>query len=410
MRIFDIANKDFRQLVRDWQTLFFLLVMPVIFTLMFGFLFSGGGDSVEDARLPVGYLDLDKGALSPDLMSLLSESTVIRMVDTGAGRSELEEAVLDDELAAAVIVPAGFSQLMMDGESIPLIVIVSSGSSSGYTIQGETQAVAMRLKSAVRGAQISVDNYEGLVGFGDEDAREAYFEEGLARNLVAWESPPVSLEISYTGAVAEQTDESTEVFGENPFSHSSAAMMAQFAVAGLMGAASLLVLERKNGTMQRLMTTNLSRAEYLFGHYLTMFLMVFAQLLLLTLFGHLVLDVGYYRDPGATIPLIIVSALFSASLGLLIGAVSKKEEHVIILSLVLMMLLAGLGGAWVPLEFASESFQRIAHFTPLAWMVDGFKDIIIRGLGLRAILPAIYVLFTFAVGLFFLAVWRFRSL
>ncbi|MEA3440668.1 MAG: ABC transporter permease, partial [Chloroflexota bacterium] len=145
-------------------------------------------------------------------------------------------------------------------------------------------------------------------------------------------------------------------------------------------------------------------------HYLTMFLMVFIQLLLLTMFGHLVLDVGYYSEPGATIPLIIVCALFSASLGLLIGSVAKKEEHVIILSLVLMMVLSGIGGAWVPLEFTSESFQRIAHFTPLAWMVDGFKDIIIRGLGLSAILPAIYVLFTFAVGLFFLAVWRFRSL
>jgi ABC-2 type transport system permease protein len=177
MRIFDIANKDFRQLVRDWQTLFFLLVMPVVFTVMFGFLFSGGGVSESDARLPVGYLDMDNGALSPDLMSLLSESTVIRLVETGKDQSELEEAVLDDELAAVVIVPAGFSQMMMDGESIPLTVIVSSGSSSGYTIQGETQAVAMRLKSAVRGAQISIDSYEGLVGFGDEDAREAYFEE-----------------------------------------------------------------------------------------------------------------------------------------------------------------------------------------------------------------------------------------
>jgi ABC-2 type transport system permease protein len=141
-----------------------------------------------------------------------------------------------------------------------------------------------------------------------------------------------------------------------------------------------------------------------------MFLMVFLQLLLLTGFGHLILDVPYYKNPIATIPMIIASALFSASLGLLIGSIARKEEHVIILSLVLMMVLAGIGGAWVPLELTPESFQQIAHFTPLAWMVDGFKDIVIRGLGIRAILLAIYVLFTFTLALFGLAVWRFRSL
>ena len=143
---------------------------------------------------------------------------------------------------------------------------------------------------------------------------------------------------------------------------------------------------------------------------LSMFLMVVLQLLLLTIFGHLVLDVLYYRDPVSSLLLIVVSALFSASLGLLIGALAKKEEHVIIISLALMFILAGVGGAWVPLEFTPESFQQIAHFTPLAWMVDGFKDIVVRGLGLSAILPALYALMAFAVGLFFLAVWRFRSL
>jgi len=268
----------------------------------------------------------------------------------------------------------------------------------------------MRLNNAVLSAQVSTEIYAEHAGFDDELERTAYFDRGIQSSLVKWDNPPVTLQSSYTGAVAEISDENAEVYGDNPFNTASTTMMAQFAVAGIMGSASLLVLERKNGTMQRLMTTRISKAEYLFGHYLTMFLMVFLQLLLLTGFGHLILDVRYYLDPTATIPLIIVSALFSASLGLLIGAVARKEEHVIIMSLVLMMVLAGIGGAWVPLELTPESFQQIAHFTPLAWMVDGFKDIVIRGLGIRAILPAIYVLLTFTLALFGLAVWRFRSL
>lgn len=406
MRILDLAAKDIRQLVRDWHTIFFMLVMPVLFTLLFGFVFSGG-DSEADPRLPVGLLDLDAGDLSPELLALLSDSQVIRIENPGTTRTELEGAVMEDDLAALVIVPEGYSQALLAGESESLILRVNTTSTTAQTVSGEIQTIAGRLKGAVHSAQISTDVIASHAGMDTGAARSAYFDDGLRTALAAWDDPPVRLAESSTGVVPNEGD---EVYGENPFNQSSTSMMAQFAIAGLMGAASILVLERKNGTMKRLMTTNLSRAEYLFGHYLSMFLMVVLQLLLLTIFGHLVLGVLYYRDPVSSLLLIVVSALFSASLGLLIGALAKKEEHVIILSLALMFILAAVGGAWVPLEFTPESFQQIAHFTPLAWMVDGFKDIVVRGLGLSAILPALYALIAFAVGLFFLAVWRFRSL
>jgi ABC-2 type transport system permease protein len=406
MRILDLVGKDIRQLVRDWRTIFFMLVMPVMFTLLFGFVFSGG-DSEGDPRLPVGVLDLDGGDLSSELLALLSDSQVIRIENPGTTRTELEQAVTEDDLAALVIVPEGYSQAVLAGESETMILLVNNTSNTAQTVSNEIQIFASRLNRAVHSAQISTDVIADHAGMDIEAAHSAYFDDGLRSALAAWGDPPVRLAESSTGAVPE---EGVEVYGENPFNQSSTSMMAQFAIAGLMGAAGILVLERKNGTMKRLMTTNLSRVEYLFGHYLSMFLMVVLQLLLLTIFGHLVLDVQYYRDPVSSLLLIVVSALFSASLGLLIGALAKKEEHVIIISLALMFILAGVGGAWVPLEFTPESFQQIAHLTPLAWMVDGFKDIVVRGLGLSAILPSLYALMAFAVGLFFLAVWRFRSL
>ena len=409
MRIFDLVSKDIRQLLRDWKTLFFMLIMPIGFTLLFGFVFSGSTETQEDSRLPVGYFNMDSGALSGLLTDMLGESEVFRLDYERETQESLEEAVLAGDLAGAVIVPAGFSEATLAGEIVPLTVIINIGSTSGPTVQGAVQSVTDQWNNTLSSARISTGLYETHVGFRGENERRAYFESTIDQTLAAWENPPLELKKAHTGIEDSAETDEPLVYGSNPFSHSSAGMIAQFAIAGLMGAASILVLERKNGTMQRLMTTSLGRWEYLFGHYMTMFLMVFTQLVLLSVFGHLVLKVPYYNEPLATIPLIIVSALFSASLGLLIGAVARKEEHVIIMSLVLMFVLAGLGGAWVPLEFASETVQTIAHLTPMAWMVDGFKDVIVRGMGARAILPSLYVLFAFAAGLFILAVWRFRS-
>ncbi|MBK9053224.1 MAG: ABC transporter permease [Chloroflexi bacterium] len=120
------------------------------------------------------------------------------------------------------------------------------------------------------------------------------------------------------------------------------------------------------------------------------------------------LQLPYFHEPVATLLLVVAGALFAASMGLLIGTLAKSEEQVIVFSLVPMFVLAGLGGAWVPIEFTPASVQRIAYLTPLAWMMDGFKDIIVRGLGLESVLMAVGVLLLYALVLWLLAAWRFR--
>ena len=43
IRIFDIALKDLLQLSRDFKTFMFLLIMPILFTFLFGYAFGGFG-------------------------------------------------------------------------------------------------------------------------------------------------------------------------------------------------------------------------------------------------------------------------------------------------------------------------------------------------------------------------------
>jgi ABC-2 type transport system permease protein len=407
MRVIDLAIKDLTQIVRDWRAAAFLVIMPIGFTILFGFAFGGAGsDEAVDARLPVGLIDEDGGRLSPHLLALIEASDVIRIAERETAVNELEKMVADDELAAAVVIPAGYGEEMVAGQARPLTVIAKVSSNAGRTAQGEIQAAAMRLNSAVTAAQIGSRAFEQRAGFSDEaGAANAYFDDALARAVAAWEEPPITVEKNVSG---REVEEESSAFGENAFAHTSPGMMAQFTIAGLTGAAAILVLERKNRSLQRLLTTNISRGEILLGHYLAMFVMIFVQLATLMLFGQLLLDVNYMSAPLATLLMMLTTTLFAASLGLLIGSVAKTEDQVIVMTLVLMFLLAGLGGAWVPLEVTPEGFQRIAYFTPLAWMMDGFKDIIIRGQGLSEVLLAAGILFAFAVVLFALAVWRFR--
>jgi hypothetical protein len=40
MRILDLARKDIQQILRDWKSALFLVIMPIIFTVFFGLIYK----------------------------------------------------------------------------------------------------------------------------------------------------------------------------------------------------------------------------------------------------------------------------------------------------------------------------------------------------------------------------------
>jgi ABC-2 type transport system permease protein len=103
------------------------------------------------------------------------------------------------------------------------------------------------------------------------------------------------------------------------------------------------------------------------------------------------------------------AALCIAALGLLIGTLARSEEQAIIFSLVPMFVLAGLGGAWVPLEVTGPTFAAIGHLSPVAWAMDGFKNVSLRGLGVEGVLLPAVALAGYAILFFVIAAWRFQQ-
>lgn len=390
-RIFDITIKDLTQILRDRKTFMFLLLMPILFTILFGFAFSGTGKGPADSRLPVGYLDLDNGTYSQHLKNMLTGSTVIRLdEDTTRSETDLNQLVADEKLAAALIVPAGYSQSVQDGTPLKLTFIADPSNPSASTIQGEVMAATNRMMSAIRTAQI--------VG-----QTTSAFTPAFEQALSAWQDPPVQV-VSTSSATIKMQDDITL-----SATHTSPGMMLQFAIAGLIGAATVIVNERKTRSLQRLLTTATSRVHILLGHYLAIFTLIFGQFVLLITFGQLFLHVDYLRIPLATLLVAVAAAACISAMGLLIGVFAKSEEQTVIFVMIPMFVLSGLGGAWMPLEYTGVTFQSIGHVSPVAWAMDGFKNIVARGLGFSSVLVPAAALLGYAVLFFILAAWRFRT-
>lgn len=408
MRILVLAYKDLLQILKDWKSGLFLLVMPILFTLFFGFVFGGSHNSKPDVdpRLPVGVINRDGGSLASNLERLLEGSEVIRPVVLDEREAEqVNQMVEDGDLAAVVTIPNGYTTQLLADQPLLLEVLVTTSQPAGQTTSRAIETVTGRLLGAVEAAHIAINAMESRDGSMDASTRQVNLEDNLAQAISAWEEPALTVVVEKATGEALQDQEAVSLSG---FAQASSGMMVQFSIFGLITSAMVLVLERKSGTLQRLMSSPIRHMEVIAGHVLAMFLVIFTQQLILVLLGQFVFRVNYLRQPFAVLLMIATLSLWAASLGLLISAISRREDQVITLSLIAMFIFAAMGGAWFPLEVAGEAFAAIGHVLPTAWAMDGFQNILMRGLGLQSVLMPAGILLAYALGFFGVAIWRFR--
>jgi len=394
MKFIDIALKDFYQLFKDWKPAIFLVIAPILFTLMFGFMFGGfSGPGNADQRLPVAVLSEEDNALTETILTSFSTSKVIRveMADNDASLESLRQAVADEDYAAALIIPAGFSQQVREKSEVALTAVLDENSTAGISVQQEITTITSQMQTAANAGSSAAALYAQQAGTTNSAEMEAVYNNAFNTAMQAWQSPPVTAVESQTAPNGSQ-----QSGDENAFAQSLPGMMAQFAIAGLMGAAEIIIQERKSGALDRMLGMAVRRRAVLAGHWLAMFGMIFLQFIILVTFGQIFLRLDFLAAPLATLALSVASCAFVASLGLLIGILAKIPEQSAIFALIPMFIFSGLGGAWVPLDILGESVQKIARFTPVYWIMTGFRDILLRGAGLTNIWPSILALLGFS--------------
>jgi ABC-2 type transport system permease protein len=393
-----LARKDLVQTARDRLSFVFILVMPLAFTLFFGILF-GANSSAQ--KLPVAVWDADGGAAAKQLVADLGKSAVVRTV--AADGADLEQQIADDKAAAGLVIPAGYSQAVADGKQAQLTIVSTQGSSGAATVASEMRSLAGEQVTVELASRAAAEAVWALRTY-PAGAEVAGIPKAAtqARPVVAaaLASPAASTKVIEAGAAANQTP--------SGFVLSSPGMMVNFILFSLMTAGIALIIERQNGTLQRLMTTRLRRWELIGGKAAGMFCLTFVQQILLLGVAQLFFGVDYLRDPAALLVMMVSLSLVASTLGLLLASVMKSEQALIATTVLVSMAVAAMSGAWFPLEITGPAFQTVGHLLPTAWILDGLRGIVVRGFDVSDVLPAFAVSVAWSAGFFVLAVWRFR--
>ena len=110
----------------------------------------------------------------------------------------------------------------------------------------------------------------------------------------------------------------------------------------------------------------------------------------------------------ASVPLLVVGTLCFMAIGLLAGAVAKTTEGAVNMANFIVLPMAFLSGSFFPLEAAPTWLQEVAHLLPLWWLNEGMLDVMVRGEPASAVLAPMAVLATFTLIVTSLAAKLFR--
>lgn len=392
-KLIAIMRKDTILRFQSRSELLFFLVLPIIFTVIVS---RSIPNSAADSRVVLPVVDEDGGARAAALLAELAKSGTVRPEVMSAGEAEAQLA--DNEVGAALIIPAGFSAATAAGDEAQVTLRAAPGSNLGPAVELEVRAAAdavTRPALIARSAAAALDSVAGAEPLTGE-ARAAFLERAEA--AAAAEVPPSRVEFSTVGE-------------ENDFdiaTHTSVGQLLTWVFIPLLGVSSIFAFERALGTLRRLMITPTRKSTFLLGTIGGQLIAALFQMAVLILFGVYVLRVPWGDSPGALALVLVTFALAGLALGTMLGTFVKTEGQAINLSILFGMVMSMLGGAWFPMEIFPTGMQQAVKVLPTTWAMQGLTDLAMRGGGLNDILPEAAVLLGFAVVFFAVGVWRFR--
>ena len=394
-KIFAIAWKDAIVRFASSSELLFFIVLPVVFT----FLVAGGTPSGnDDPRIELVVVDEADTSISRQIIAELENSTAVRpeVLTRDEAQSLFDERSAD----VVLIIPAGIDMGSLQASSAEVELLQQPNNLNATVAERAVLTAIRRVSSSIAAAQNAVTQRESIQPFASEAEKQTYFEASLGTAQTIQQDAPERVSV-IEGNTEDQVD-------YDPRANTSAGQLITWVFIPLFGISALFAYERQQGTLRRLLTTPASKATFLLGTIAGQVAMALIQMLLLVGFGILVLKLSWGREPLALFVILLSSALAAAAFGTMMGTFIKTEGQASGLSVMFGMVFALMGGCWYPLELFPPAIQNAVKILPTTWAMQGMLDLLLRGGGLRDILPEAAVLLGFAAIFFSLGVWRFR--
>jgi ABC-2 type transport system permease protein len=333
-RLIALSRANLKSFVRDRAALFWTLAFPVLFVILFGTIFSGGGTAHYD----LGWVDQDNSPASAQLRTAFERSGVVALHD---GAIDVEKDAMEKgNVDGVVVVPAGLGAAAS---------AASGGGSAG---------------------QVSLTLYTDPSRTNTTQALKAI------ANAVAY---AVNLQLSGRPPVIGVDAQSLQTHALSDVSYFVPSILAMALMQLGIFASIPLVQQREKLILKRLNATPLPRWTLVGSNIVVRLVIAAAQTLLIIGIGVTVLGVQISGGPLAIAALVAIGALTFVSIGYVIASFAKTEEAANGMTSIVQFPLMFLSGIFFPLEIMPDWLRSVATFMPLTYLGDALRQVMVGG-------------------------------
>jgi ABC-2 type transport system permease protein len=408
LKTFLIGLKDLRITFRDRAALILMLAAPFVLTVGLGLVtgrFSGGNSGLSD--IPVVIVNQDGEDLGNALVDLFHSAELADLIEPSES-SDPEAArrfIDEDEAAAAIIIPAGFTRSILpqasdfansDGPALTPVQIEVYTNPSRPTSSGIVTAIVDEFLSRVDEGRISGTT-------------------AILQMLSTGRITPAQLEDTNFAVDASSSDDSSAIAirSENVddapefdiLTYIAPGMALMFLMYTVSYGGRSILAEKTQGTLSRLLVSPTSSVQILGGKIFGIFLTGAAQMLILIGATSLFFQVKW-GDPLGLVLLVLAAVVGATGWGMLITALARSPAQVGSVGSAIMLIFGILGGSFINIDQLPPTIQSLSRITPNAWAMDGFTSL---GLGgtLADLRTPILALLTMGLVLFMVSVFLF---
>ena len=398
-------------LLRDMGGLVILFVMPLVLIITITLIQDSTFKTVNDTKIPILLVDNDKGEVSKVISTNLNASNSFEMIHTLDGQPVTEsiarEQVFKGKYQLAIIIPEKLSSDLQAKVNQNVDKIVAGFGIGDTTVVPRPKAVIGHKEVKLYfdpAAQSTFKNavkstIDKMISQIETQSVYAAFREQLGEEETAFQQESF---ISFREIIPRINDK--ELI-PNSTQHNVPAWTL-FAIFFIVIPLSINIVKEKNqGTLVRLRTNPVSYATVIAGKTITFLIICMIQF-------YLMVAVGVFLFPHIGLPelsvkgilgLMSIVALFSGfaaiGFGILLGTIAKTQEQSAPFGATSVVVLAAIGGVWVPVFAMPKIMQIIAVASPMNWGLNAFYDVILRNASFIDIVPELLYSVAFFVAM-----------
>lgn len=406
-KLWQCIVKEFKLLFRDIGGLITLFAMPIILVLVVTSIQDSTYQSISASKIPVLWIDHDQDSISLKVKKELEASQSFSLITTANNKAITEatakELVFKGKYQMAIVIPKNLtSDLNIKvRQNVDGILDEMGMSTSTYEpVEVEKKEIRMYFDPATQVAFKNgiKSNIDKMVAQLESDAIYKTFETQLGGNSSASFNDTF---ISFKEIVPQEKN--TDVV-PNSVQHNVPAWTL-FAIFFIMVPLSINIVKEKNqGTYLRLISSPTSNSVLYLGKIITYLVICLLQFYTILIIAKVVFPYMSLPELNLSIAkialmsvLTLTAGLAAIGMGILLGIVSKTQEQSAPFGATFVVILAAVGGVWIPVFAMSPTMQIASKTSPMNWALNGYYDIMLRNGSLIDIIPEMILLTLFFV-------------